>query len=97
MHVFGVGERMRPVLGQGEADGSIGAEPGQLVGLHEVARRLGVCTRSVHRLIARGELVPPVKVGRASRWFVADIEAYLTTLRTERAQRYGLAKKGDEP
>jgi excisionase family DNA binding protein len=35
--------------------------------LPTVADRLGISTRQIYRLIARGELRRPVKVGRASR------------------------------
>lgn len=57
-----------------------------LVDLHVVAHRLGVCTRTVHRLIAAGELPPPVRVGRASRWFTSDVAGFLDKLRQGRTK-----------
>jgi prophage regulatory protein len=57
-----------------------------LVDLHAVAERLGVATRTIHRLIAAGELPPPVKVGRASRWFNSDVDRYLDRLRQARTR-----------
>lgn len=80
------------VGGVGVSDLEIGADQDKfvrsesLVGLRGVAARLAVCTRTVHRLIAQGELPPPVKVGRASRWFVSDVQAYLARLRQGRAR-----------
>lgn len=71
-----------------ENEGASYSLPGgdSLVDLHVVSDRLGVCTRTVHRLIASGELPPPVKVGRASRWFTSDIERYLNRLRQARTR-----------
>ena len=60
----------------------------RLVDLDTVAERLGVCSRTIHRLVAADELPPPAKVGRASRWFVSDVEGYLTKLRHTRDQQY---------
>ncbi len=60
----------------------------RLVSVADVARQLGVCTRTIHRLVAAGELQPPVKVGRAARWFGADIAGYLARLRQNRHQQY---------
>lgn len=68
----------------------------RLVGLPAVAERLAVSTRTIHRLIAAGELPPPVKVGRASRWFLSDVLGYLARLRDGRSQKFGLASAGGE-
>lgn len=56
----------------------------RLVDLFELARRFGVSPRSVFRLVASGELPPPVKVGRCARWFQADIQTYLDRIRQVR-------------
>lgn len=56
----------------------------RLVDLPAVAARLGISTRSVHRLIARGQFPLPVKVGRVSRWFVADIDSFMEGLKRSR-------------
>ena len=66
----------------------------RLVDLKRVAALLGVCGRTVHRLIAAGELRPPVKVGRASRWFVSDVEGYMSKLKQQRDAKYHLGEKG---
>jgi predicted DNA-binding transcriptional regulator AlpA len=55
-----------------------------LLGLPEVASRLGVSKRSVWRLVASSDLAAPVKVGRCTRWFVADLQTYLDRLRQRR-------------
>jgi predicted DNA-binding transcriptional regulator AlpA len=39
----------------------------QMLSLREVAKILGVCGRSVRRLVGRGEFPRPVRVGRALR------------------------------
>ena len=56
----------------------------QLVDLEDVAARLVVSKRSVWRLIASGDLVPPVKIGRLVRWFEADLQSYLDRKRQQR-------------
>lgn len=56
----------------------------RLIDLKVVVTLLGVCSRTVHRLVAAGELAPPVKVGRASRWFMSDIDGYMKRLRQGR-------------
>lgn len=60
----------------------------RLVDLKTVVACLGVCARTVHRLVAAGELPPPAKVGRASRWFMSDVDGYLANLRRNRGQAY---------
>lgn len=49
----------------------------QMIDVREVATILKVSTRSVWRLVARGELPAPIRVGRAARWRVAQIEAWI--------------------
>ena len=56
----------------------------RLVDLKIFAGLLGVCARTIHRLVAAGELPPPAKVGRASRWFVSDVERYMDKLKQVR-------------
>lgn len=51
----------------------------RLIKLTEVADRLSVCSRSVRRLIAKGEL-SVVKVGRCTRMFESVVDAYLDRL-----------------
>jgi len=38
---------------------------------------LCISSRSLRRAVARGEAPPPVKVGRLTRWRVADLEAWI--------------------
>jgi excisionase family DNA binding protein len=55
--------------------------------LPEVAGVLGVCVRSVRRMIDRGELPPCVRVGRAVGLMQSEIEAYLERMRNERVRQ----------
>lgn len=59
--------------------------PKDLVSLRIAAARLDLSTRAVYRLVARGILPRPVKVGGASKFFADDIDAYLDSLRAGRA------------
>jgi predicted DNA-binding transcriptional regulator AlpA len=44
----------------------------------EVAGLLAICTRGVWRLVARGELAQPVRIGQRSvRWRMKDVQAYI--------------------
>jgi excisionase family DNA binding protein len=52
--------------------------------LPEIARVLGVCVRSVRRMVDRGELPPCVRVGRAVGLMQSEVEAYLNRMRQQR-------------
>ena len=52
--------------------------------LPEIAKVLGVCVRSVRRMIDRGELPPPVRMGHAVGLMQSDIEAFLERMREQR-------------
>lgn len=60
----------------------------RLLKLEEVAGILGVCRRTVERLIARQQLPVPVRIGRISRIPASDVAAYIEQLKQER---------GDDP
>ena len=44
---------------------------------HEVARYLGVSTRTVRGFIARGELPRPIRIGRKQFWLKAEFSRWL--------------------
>ena len=52
--------------------------------LPEIARVLGVCVRSVRRMVDRGELPPWVRVGRAVGLMQSEVEACLNRMRQQR-------------
>ena len=58
--------------------------PETLVSLRMVAARLNLSVRAVYRLIARGLLPRPVKVGGATKFFESDITRYLESLQAQR-------------
>ena len=47
-------------------------EPERMLRRGEVARLLGVCERTVSRMVAAGQFPPPVKLRKASRWRLSD-------------------------
>ena len=53
----------------------------------EIAKVLGVCVRSVRRMIDRRELPQPVRVGRAVGLMESDIEAHLQRMCEQRTKR----------
>ena len=60
-------------------------EADRLMDLEEVAEMLGnISTRSVRRLIARGDLPKPVKVLSSPRLYHSDIVTYLERLKQKR-------------
>jgi len=56
----------------------------RLLKLDEVGRMLSVCRRSVERLVARGDLPRPVKIGRVSRLPASEVAAYIERVKQER-------------
>ena len=62
-------------------------EEDRLMDLAEVAEKLGnISTRSVRRLIAKGDLPKPVKVLSSPRLYHSDVTAYLERLKQKREQ-----------
>lgn len=59
-------------------------KPAQLISLKAAAARLDLSLRAVYRLIARGDLPRPVKVGGSSKLFMSDLDAYLEALKATR-------------
>lgn len=74
---------LRGVMMQTQNENQKGLD--SLVSLEDVARALGLCVRSVRRMIDRGELPQPVRVGRAVRMFQSEVNAYMQKLREQRA------------
>ena len=58
--------------------------PETLLSIRSVAARLDLSVRAVYRLIARGLLPRPVKVGGATKFFESDIQRYMATLQAQR-------------
>lgn len=59
----------------------------RLMDLEEVAELLGhISTRSVRRLIAKGDLPKPVKVLSSPRLYHSDVTTYLEKLKRDREQ-----------
>jgi excisionase family DNA binding protein len=52
------------------------ALPPLLVTAEQAARMLGVCRTTVYYLTRDGELTP-VRIGRATRYAISDLEAYV--------------------
>ena len=53
----------------------------------QLAEMFTVSVREVWRLVARGELAQPVKIGRCSVWFESDVIELQTRLRAQRERK----------
>jgi len=53
----------------------------------EVAARLAISVREVWRLVAKGMLPQPAKIGRCSVWFDSDLSELQTQLRAQRERK----------
>ena len=58
--------------------------PETLLSIRSAAERLDLSVRAVYRLIARGLLPRPVKVGGAKKFFESDIQRYMQSLQAQR-------------
>ena len=56
----------------------------RLLSLKDAAIRLNLSLRAVYRLIAKGDLPRPVKVGGSSKFFISDLEKYFDSLKAKR-------------
>ena len=54
-------------------------EPGSMIRRGQVARLLGVCERTVSRMVVDGQFPKPIKVRGASRWLLADVVKFRDT------------------
>lgn len=52
-----------------------------------VAEFLSLSVREVWRLVARGDLAPPMKIGRCAVWFESDIIEFQMRLRAQRERK----------
>lgn len=55
-----------------------------LLSLAEVGERLCLSKRAIYRLIAKGSLPKPVKIGGATRLCESDLEHFIETLKAAR-------------
>ena len=53
----------------------------------QVAEILEVSTRTLHRMVDRGEFPAPFKVGRQSRWLPQTVRDHLVNAQTEAEKR----------
>ncbi len=59
----------------------------QLVNKRELSRLLSCSTRTIERLVARGELPLPFKIGHGSRFSLSDIHHYIESLKGQRGMQ----------
>lgn len=59
----------------------------QLMSKRELSRLLSCSIRTVDRLVARGELPLPFKVGSGSRFSLADVYRYIESLKSQRGMQ----------
>lgn len=60
--------------------------PRRLITLKEAAEMLCISSRTMYRLMAAGCLPSPVKVGRATRLVLTEVDAYIDQLKAKRRQ-----------
>ena len=48
-----------------------------LVTANELADMLQISIRHLHRLKSRGDVIPPVKIGKLIRWSLEDVELWI--------------------
>jgi excisionase family DNA binding protein len=76
--------------GEASVSGMVnGAESRTLLSKREAARCLGVCVRTLERLISAGTFPKPLKVGSASRFHPSDVAMYLERLMAQRGGGVG--------
>jgi excisionase family DNA binding protein len=66
-----------------------GTRKSELLTVEQVAAILAVSRRTVHRLVARGELPGPIKIGAASRFPAEEVQAYVEALKAGRHRDSG--------
>ncbi len=59
---------------------------GGLLTLRQVAEKLNVSMRTIHRRIGEGVFPAPIKVGRCSRFCPEDVALYMERCKSRRAR-----------
>ena len=54
-----------------------------------IASRWHISKRGVYRVVQRGELAPPMTIGRSARWSAEDVRTAEEAFRKERALKQG--------
>lgn len=57
----------------------------------DVAVALGISERSVWRMASSGEIPPPVRIGRCSRWRRSSLDAWLEKEERRVRRQHGLS------
>jgi len=57
----------------------------RLLPIDVVAKMLGISCREVYRVVSRGELPHPVKIGTRSLWCASEVFAYIEKLKGKRS------------
>ncbi len=65
----------------------------RLISIRQLSGILAVSTRTIYRLVARGELAPPIQVGGSQRFFASDVAKYLKRLKQGRSRATWLEEK----
>jgi len=55
------------------------------INVKRIAEHFDMSIRGVWRAVARGDLVPPIKIGRCARWSVADVQRFEQILLSRRS------------
>ena len=72
-------------LGRGSNGCKLGDVGGdRLLRISQAAAVLAISVRALYRLIADGKLPEPVKIGRAARMPMSDLQAYVSELKRHR-------------
>lgn len=56
----------------------------KLISIKDTAKILNISVRAVYRLIASGEINPPIKIGGSSKIIESDIVNYIENLKNRR-------------
>ncbi len=82
-----VGKKASSDLELETSEGNIGRAGGdRLLRVKEAAEMLAVSVREYYRLTAGGQLPAPVKIGRATRIPLSDIQRYIEGLKQSREE-----------
>jgi predicted DNA-binding transcriptional regulator AlpA len=55
------------------------------IGVKGIAEHFEMSVRGIWRAVARGDLMPPIKIGRCARWSVEDVQRFEQILLSRRS------------
>jgi prophage regulatory protein len=70
-------KKPKPSITRAEPKQDVSDPVQRLISIDEVMDRVGIQRSTIYALVGSKAFPPPVKIGRASRWLVSEVDAFI--------------------